>query len=453
MRRNLLKASLAVGDYLVMVASLSLMLLGRYGVEAFPEWFREHIVVFAVVFFVWIITFYVLEMYNINAPYSHRKFLVAMFVNVAIAITSIYAFLDIVDISPRLNLALMVAIFVPLFYGWRFVFTRTIDAMSITQAVAIIGSDSHALELAREIERQKRQGFRVVAIVRDADVDLPAWCCHDSIQVFDSVAELKSNVVELHISTLIVSDNWSKSIYTELYDLIPLRVQFFQLTSFWEQFLESIPIYSAKESWFLEHFNRGPTKGYAFLKRVIDLVAIIAFLPLILAISGFTAILVKISSKGPILFSQIRVGQNDRHYRLYKFRSMRTDAEANGPQWATERDPRVTAIGRFIRATRLDEIPQLYNVLTGDMSLVGPRPERPEFVTELAKEIPHYHLRHLVRPGLTGWAQVRYRYGASTEDAAVKLTYDLYYVKNVSLVLDIKIALKTILTVVGRQGR
>ena len=217
--------------------------------------------------------------------------------------------------------------------------------------------------------------------------------------------------------------------------------------------MESIPIYSTKESWFLENFNRDGSKGYNIVKRLFDIVAVVLFLPLILLLAGVTALLVKASSPGPALFSQIRVGRNDQHFRIFKFRSMYIDAEKHGAQWATEKDPRITPIGRVIRATRLDEIPQLWNVLTGEMSLIGPRPERPEFVTQLATEIPHYHLRHLVRPGLTGWAQVQYRYGASTADAAVKLTYDLYYVKNISFVLDVKITLKTILTILGGHGR
>jgi exopolysaccharide biosynthesis polyprenyl glycosylphosphotransferase len=271
--------------------------------------------------------------------------------------------------------------------------------------------------------------------------------------MFQTVAELKDHIPTLKIDIIIVSDSWYESIYADLYELLPLRIQFYQLTTFWERFLESIPIYSAKESWFLENFNRGTNRGYSFIKRLMDLTVTLIFLPLVLVLAGITALLVKMSSPGPALFSQTRVGRNDQHFTIFKFRSMVVDAEKDGAQWAQERDPRITPVGRFIRATRLDEIPQLWNVLRGDMSIIGPRPERPEFVRQLAREIPHYHLRHLVRPGLTGWAQVRYRYGASTEDAAVKLTYDLYYVKNISAVLDIKIALKTVFTILGGQGR
>ena len=453
MRRNTIKVILAIGDYAVMIAAMSVMLLYRYGLAQFTGRFEQHIYTLSAIFFLWLISFYVLEMYNINAPFAHRKFSVAMFANVAIAITVLYLFLDLVEITPRRNLAILVVVFIPLFYLWRYVFTKIIDNLSIAKSVAIIGSDRYAIEMAQEIEKQKRQGFRVVAIVKDEDKPVPQWVDESTIRVFDNVTAFKECVPTLRVDTVIVSDSWYSSLYAQLYELIPMRIQFFQLTSFWERFLECIPIYSTQESWFLENLNRGPGRGYNWIKRIVDVVVVVVFLPIILAVSALTAALVRLSSPGPILFSQTRVGRNEQHYTIYKFRSMYTNAERNGAQWASERDPRITPIGRFLRATRLDEIPQLFNVLIGDMSIIGPRPERPEFVNQLAKEIPHYHLRHLVRPGLTGWAQVRYRYGASTEDSAVKLTYDLYYVKNISFVLDIKIALKTIMTILGRQGR
>ena len=167
-----------------------------------------------------------------------------------------------------------------------------------------------------------------------------------------------------------------------------------------------------------------------------------------------TALAVKLTSRGPALYHQVRVGQGGRHFTIHKFRSMRTDAEeATGAVWAQKDDPRITPIGRFIRKTRLDELPQLWNVLRGDMSFIGPRPERPEFVTQLTEQIPFYGLRHTVKPGVTGWAQVCYTYGATVEDAMEKLQYDLFYIKNLSLPLDVFILLKTIKTVVLRRGQ
>jgi lipopolysaccharide/colanic/teichoic acid biosynthesis glycosyltransferase len=162
---------------------------------------------------------------------------------------------------------------------------------------------------------------------------------------------------------------------------------------------------------------------------------------------------VRCTSRGPMLYHQTRVGLHGRIFRVHKFRTMRTDAEVtSGPVWSTADDPRVTSIGGLLRRTRLDEMPQLWNVLVGEMSFVGPRPERPEFVQQLTGEIPYYGQRHVVKPGLTGWAQVRYTYGASVEDAVQKLQYDLFYIKNMSVSLDVVIVLETIKTVITQKG-
>jgi sugar transferase (PEP-CTERM system associated) len=184
------------------------------------------------------------------------------------------------------------------------------------------------------------------------------------------------------------------------------------------------------------------------LSVAVSFVALIICLPFI----PFIILAVRLSSPGPIFFSQTRVGYHGQLFTAYKFRTMREDAEAQGAAWATKDDPRVTSIGRFMRSSRLDEIPQLWNVLRGDMAFVGPRPERPEFVQWLSKEIPFYDLRHMLRPGITGWAQVRYRYGASLEETKRKLEYDLYYIKHHSIGLDLLIMFETIKTIVLRRG-
>ena len=202
---------------------------------------------------------------------------------------------------------------------------------------------------------------------------------------------------------------------------------------------------------FNHGFARSPGKELA--KRVLDFVlaalGLILTWPLMLA----TAIAVRFDSAGPVLFTQERVGRDGRPFTLYKFRSMRADAEKqSGPVWATEGDPRITRCGRFLRKSRLDELPQLLNVLGGSMSLVGPRPERPVFVEELSRQIPYYNQRHIVKPGLTGWAQINYPYGNTVEDALQKLQYDLFYIKNFSFLFDLSILFTTIKTVVLRRG-
>jgi exopolysaccharide biosynthesis polyprenyl glycosylphosphotransferase len=191
------------------------------------------------------------------------------------------------------------------------------------------------------------------------------------------------------------------------------------------------------------------------LRRVVSTIAAAVLLALLLPVFLVVAILIKLDSTGPAIYSQIRVGQNNKPIRIYKFRSMRNDAEKNGDAvWAVANDPRVTKVGRFLRQTRIDELPQLFNVLIGELEFVGPRPERPEFVEKLQAMIPYYFLRHTVKPGLTGWAQVMFHYGSSIEESKEKLQYDLFYIKNMSLKLDLLILFHTVkIVILGRGAR
>lgn len=179
-------------------------------------------------------------------------------------------------------------------------------------------------------------------------------------------------------------------------------------------------------------------------KRCFDVAAALSLLVFLAPLLVLAAVAIRLDSRGPILYRQRRIGRRGREFEIYKFRSMRTDAEKDGARWAAADDDRITRVGRFIRRTRIDEIPQAINILRGEMSFVGPRPERPEFVRLLEKEIPHYHERHLVKPGITGWAQVKHEYTASVEGARTKLTYDLFYIKHFSLLLDFLIVLMTV---------
>jgi len=201
---------------------------------------------------------------------------------------------------------------------------------------------------------------------------------------------------------------------------------------------------------YSEGFNVKPSQQIA--RRIVSTLTAAAGLLLFLPFFPFVVLMVRLSSPGPIFFRQTRVGMGGRNFTVYKFRTMRTDAEADGAKWASKNDPRVTRFGMFMRKTRLDEVPQLWNVLRGDMGFVGPRPERPEFVPWLSEQIPYFDLRHMIRPGLTGWAQVRYGYGATLAETREKLEFDLYYIKHMSLGLDLLIMFETIKTIVRRQG-
>ncbi len=227
------------------------------------------------------------------------------------------------------------------------------------------------------------------------------------------------------------------------------------LVQFYEETWQKVPLYYLKSRWFML------TSGFVLLgnpirqrlKRLMDVFLAIFFLLLASPVMLMTAILIRIESSGPVIYRQTRTGRDGKPFVILKFRSMRLDAEKSGAQWAKPNDERITGVGKFIRLTRIDELPQLFNILKGSMSFVGPRPERPEFNQDLEQKIPFYNLRHIVQPGLTGWAQVLYPYGGSIEDAKEKLQYDLFYIKRYSLWLDISIVLKTVRVVLFGRGR
>jgi exopolysaccharide biosynthesis polyprenyl glycosylphosphotransferase len=231
-------------------------------------------------------------------------------------------------------------------------------------------------------------------------------------------------------------------------------VAFDHLASVYEDYTGKIAVENLRPSWLIFSDGFKKSRVLAAAKRATDIVISLVGIILAAPIAAIVALAVRLTSSGPVFYHQSRVGLMGRVFTVHKFRSMREDAEAeSGPVWASKAgDPRVTPIGIWLRRLRLDELPQLWNVLKGDMSLVGPRPERPEFVSELTRDIPFYGQRHIVRPGLTGWAQVRYTYGASTEDALQKLQYDLFYIKNLSISLDVFIITETIKTVLMRKG-
>lgn len=236
-------------------------------------------------------------------------------------------------------------------------------------------------------------------------------------------------------------------------------VRIYDLTDFYEQFMQKVPVMHLRDNWFaLSHgFDLLHHGAQLKIKRLLDLALAGVLLTLALPVMAAAAVAIKLDwrggARGPVLYRQLRTGANGSEFYIYKFRTMVNNAETAGPQWAERNDSRITRVGRYLRAWRLDELPQLWNVLKGEMSFIGPRPERPDFNRRLEEEIPYYDLRHLVKPGITGWAQVMYDYGASIEDAREKLQYDIYYIKNYSLLLDLLIVLKTIRVMLSRRGR
>jgi sugar transferase (PEP-CTERM system associated) len=274
--------------------------------------------------------------------------------------------------------------------------------------------------------------------------------------VIGTVSDIPHIVRERHVDRVVVglADSRGKLSMDELLTMkVNLGVRFDHLASVYERYTGKIAVENLRPSWMIFSEGFDHSRALAATKRSFDV--FLAGLGLLIAapIMLGVAIATRLSSPGPVFYHQLRVGKEGRTFTIHKFRSMCIDAEAQtGPVWATVEDPRVTSVGRFLRRTRLDEVPQLWNVLCGDMSFVGPRPERPEFVADLSKEIPYYGQRHAVRPGVTGWAQVRHRYASSVEGSVEKLQYDLFYIKHMSIAFDLFILLETVKTVLVRVG-
>lgn len=339
--------------------------------------------------------------------------------------------------------------------GWRLLFDWWGQRLAPRERLLLVGTSVAAVKLARELfERRHELGVSIVGFV-DPD---PAKIGQPILNpgVIGTIDDIPAIIQTRSVDRVVVSlaDARGKLPMDRLLEMrLDRGVAFDHLASVYEEYTGKIAVENLRPSWFLFSEGFRQTHLLAAVKRTVDIVVSAVGLVLLAPVIGLLAVLVRLTSAGPAFYHQCRIGENGKSFVVHKLRSMRTDAEAaTGAVWATSEDPRVTPVGRMLRRTRLDEVPQLWNVLIGEMSLVGPRPERPEFVSQLTEQIPFYGLRHAVRPGLTGWAQVRYTYGATTEDALEKLQYDLFYIKHITVAFDLLILFLTIKTVLLRRG-
>lgn len=319
--------------------------------------------------------------------------------------------------------------------------------------VLIVGTGAEARNVQASLQSMSSPNFSIVGFCQ---VGEGAETTEVSGRVFPRDSNLLDLVRRLDVEEVIVAVREQRGGVLPLRDLLECRingVRVMDMAGFYERVRGEVPIESLKASWLIYGQGFAQDRLRTAIKRAFDIVVSSVLLLLALPVMLITAIAILLEGGGGVIYKQERVGRGGRKFNCLKFRSMRRDAEKDGvARWAMAHDPRVTRVGRFIRKTRIDELPQLINVLKGEMSLVGPRPERPSFVEQLRKDIRFYDVRHSVKPGLTGWAQVRYNYGASVEDAVRKLQFDLYYVKNHSLFLDSLILVETIRVVLFREG-
>ncbi len=353
--------------------------------------------------------------------------------------------------------ALSIGFVIFLIVSWRFFYKLILNHGLFNQNIIILGSGDLALNIIDEITQRKDSGYTVSANVKEYMVnnELPndqniVSTIHK--QNYEGLCDMAD---ELNISKIVVALTEKRGTLPTK-ELVKCRVNGIEIiegASFYEMLTGKFIVNQINPAWliFSEGFYKSRTRR--FLKRTMDLLLSIVLLVLLLPVIIATAILIKIDSTGPVIFSQERLGENKKTYLIYKFRSMFSDAEKqSGPTWARDNDHRITRVGKYIRQWRVDEIPQLWNVLKGDMSFVGPRPEREFFVEKLEDIIPYYTERFSIKPGITGWAQVSYGYGSSVEDAIEKLNYDLFYIKNMSIFMDLMIIMRTVKIVLFGKG-
>ncbi|HMF99231.1 MAG TPA: TIGR03013 family XrtA/PEP-CTERM system glycosyltransferase [Vicinamibacterales bacterium] len=397
--------------------------------------------------------FYYNDLYNLTRVHATRDLVVGVLKGTGAAAFALAALTALVPSVLLGNgtfatVVVLLLVAVPL---WRVAFTGLTSDPHLEERVLIVGTGILAQTVAREIRMQQDFAYRLVGFISDDGAGRRYVRQYD---VLGSAADIDRIRATRHVDRIVVSltDRRGRLPIEALLRAKLAGVRVEDAVTTYERLAGKILVEDLKPSWLIFSDGFRVSRLRRAVKRVVDLLCALVVFVLSAPAMLLTAIVVRLESPGPILYRQERVGENGRVFTLLKFRSMRIDAEQGTPVWAKDGDERVTRVGRVIRVTRLDELPQLWNVLKGDMSFIGPRPERPFFVQQLAEAVPFYMARHSVRPGLTGWAQVKYRYGSSVEDAVEKLRYDLYYIKHLSLVFDLTILIDTVRVIVSGKG-
>ncbi len=339
---------------------------------------------------------------------------------------------------------------------WRYAYIVLISAPRFFKRILLIGNAADIDNIVLSLQKSD-PNYKVVGFIKadDAKYIPPHFKEFEEYEVKDIARVVKKQSISEIVVATPHSSGMTVTLYNKLINLLESGVAIRAYTQVYEEINRRIPVQHVDKD-FYNYFpfsRSNQNKLYLFFHRILDL--LFSVIGLVFGVILFPLILVGnlVANRGPLFYTQIRVGRNGKHFKIYKLRSMVTDAEKDGAQFATLADSRVTKFGRFLRKSRFDEIPQFINVIKSEMSVIGPRPERPVFVKELSEKIAFYEVRHLVKPGVTGWAQVNAKYGSSEEDALEKLQYDLYYIKHRSLFLDISIVIKTLSTIIFYRGQ
>jgi exopolysaccharide biosynthesis polyprenyl glycosylphosphotransferase len=400
----------------------------------------------------WWLFAWLYDLYNI--PSLHRRNWLALRLLFA-SLTYLALYLGLIPIlsaGPTVEHFAFVALFLPLMFTWRWLYVAMLSIAELSHRTIIVGQGRRA-QLASELVKQESLlNYQLLGYIQTMTDRSEA--IQDGLPIYN-LLELSQLVRQLQVHEIIVATEGALDKQLALF-LIECRSQGIHVLGFpelYERHRRNVPIDQIDPGWAVDAVCSEPKLLQEFIKRLIDLTIVLFALPILLIVTLLIAVAIKLDSHGPLFYRHIRLGLAGKPFWIIKFRTMYVDAEKDGKaRWATENDPRITRVGRFLRKTRLDEIPQSFNILRGEMSLVGPRPERPEFIEQLEQHIPYYRTRLLVKPGLTGWAQIHYNYTSSIEDTFTKLQYDLYYVHRRSAWTDLYILFRTVAVVLQFKG-
>ncbi len=443
---------LFLADLLILCASLVISLLLRYFELPSVENYLRHIIEFIPLMLFWLIMQYISGLYSLEGAYKRFKSGINLFF---VAVCSLFVgfawfyLFPFTSIGPRTVLIIYCAVSFAVLLIWRNILTIVFSKISQTPKIGVIGISDALDELVQHSKGLSYMSYSIVGIF-DEKTDKTVY---QNIPVYKTIESFLQIVQTENISQIVVIEKkgLSSKIQTNLFSLLKNRINFVSIADFYETYTRKIPLTEINELWFLENIDLNNKRIYAPIKRFFDILLSGLLLLITLPFYPLFALIIKLESKGPVFFKQVRSGYLAQDFTVLKFRSMSVSNNNFAP--TGQNDARITKFGNIMRKTRIDELPQFINVLKGEMSLIGPRPERPELIEELEKQVPYYRQRLLIRPGISGWDQVSGEYHSpSVEDTTKKLQYDLYYVKNMSPALDVSILAKTLKTVVSRGG-
>lgn len=453
--------TLASGDVLGFILGLVAAFIIRNGILPTSMDIDRHIALFLIVFGLWVIVNYINGLYDLarlnNDRTFYRRFGETTGISLVIGVLFFY-------LAPQRDIAPKTILLLTVFFGygisllWRLMMQAFLGTGKLRTRVLFVGYSNEMHELANILINNPKRGYHVVACI-DASETLRSQDM-GGVDVYTSVKAIRP-AISTHKANLVVIAphvHQNEDVVRELYELLFWPVEMTDLTSLYEIVTGRIPSSVFSESWFLGHMKQMRHPLYESFRTLVDYTAALTLGIAFLIFFPFVAAAIKIHSPGPIFFRQKRVGQYKRIFDLYKFRSMYAlspDGSAETGRWefAQKKDKRITPVGRIIRKTRIDEIPQFINLFKREITLIGPRPERPEIVEEIERGIPYFHLRHVVKPGLTGWAVLHQNYTDDTSQYEKKLQYDLFYIKNRSFLLDLSILLRTINVILRFRGQ